>query len=90
MLESDSPLTEPRRRRLLFRATHRGSHENDLLIGGYVARRIGTLSGQEMDALEAILDLPDPDLADWLTGRRGIPPEFDTALLRAIKEAGGR
>jgi antitoxin CptB len=43
-----------------------------------------------MDALEAILDLPDPDLADWLTGRCGIPPEFDTALLRAIKEAGGR
>ena len=74
----------------MFRATHRGTQESDLLIGGYVARRIGTLSGQELDALEAILDLPDPDLADWLTGRCEIPPEFDTVLLRAIKEAQGR
>ena len=74
----------------MFRATHRGTHESDLLIGGYVARRIRTLSGKEMDALEAILDLPDPDLADWLTGRCDIPPQFDTPLLRAIKEAGGR
>ena len=36
-------MTEPaltpldiRRRRLLYRATHRGTYENDLLIGGYV------------------------------------------------------
>jgi antitoxin CptB len=60
------------------------------LIGGYVARRIGSFSAQELDALETILDLPDPDLADWLTGRRDIPPEFDTKMLRAIKEAQGR
>jgi antitoxin CptB len=74
----------------LFRAIHRGTQETDLLIGGYVARRIGTLSEPELDALESILDLPDPDLADWLTGRRPIPPRFDTPLLRAIKEAQGR
>jgi succinate dehydrogenase flavin-adding protein (antitoxin of CptAB toxin-antitoxin module) len=24
-----------------------------------------------------LLDLPDPDLADWLTGRQPIPPEQD-------------
>jgi antitoxin CptB len=78
-----------RRRRLLFRATHRGTHENDLLIGGYVSARIFTLSSPEIEALEAILDLPDPDLADWLTGRRPIPPEHDTPLLRLIKEAAG-
>jgi len=86
----DSPQTEPRRRRLLFQATHRGTHENDLLIGGYVARHIDAMADAELDALEALLDLPDPDLADWLTGRRSIPPERDWALLRAIKEAQGR
>ncbi|APH54087.1 TPR repeat containing protein [Granulibacter bethesdensis] len=84
------PALESRRRRLLFRATHRGTHENDILIGGYVAARLEQFSEVELEALEAIMDLPDPDLADWLTGRRPIPPDHDTPLLRAMKDAAGR
>jgi antitoxin CptB len=78
---------ETRRRRLLFRATHRGTHENDLLIGGFVRVRIGALTPAEMDALEEVMELPDTDLADWLTGRRPIPAECDSPMLRAIKAA---
>jgi antitoxin CptB len=78
---------DPRRRRLLFRANHRGTHETDLLIGGYVARRIGELTEADMDALEEILELPDADLADWLIGRHPIPRESDTPMLRAIRAA---
>jgi antitoxin CptB len=74
-----------RRRRLIFRATHRGSHENDLLLGGYVRRHIDDMPDGEMDALEEVMELPDADLADWLTGRRPIPPEVDSPLLRAIR-----
>jgi antitoxin CptB len=84
---SDPGARDPRRRRLLFRATHRGTHETDLLIGGYVASRIDSLTGPDMDALEEVLELPDTDLADWLTGRRPIPPESDSAMLRAIRAA---
>jgi len=81
---------ETRRRRLLFRATHRGTHETDLLIGGYVAARIATMSEPDMDALEEVMELPDADLADWLTGRLPIPAAVDTPLLREIKLAGGK
>jgi antitoxin CptB len=80
-------LLDNRRRRLLFRATHRGTHENDLLIGGYVAARIHTLSETEITALEEVMELPDTDLADWLTGRQPIPPESDSPTLRAIRAA---
>lgn len=78
------------RRRVLFRATHRGTHENDLLIGGFVAARIGRFSAAELDTLETILDMPDPELADYLTGRRPIPPEADSPLLRAMRDAAQR
>ena len=80
----------PRRRRLLFRACHRGTHETDLLVGGFVAGRIGELTEAEMDALETILELPDPDLADWLTGRRPIPAQADCPMLRAMCAAAQR
>ena len=75
---------DPRRRRLLFRATHRGTHETDILLGGYVAPRLAAMDAAELDALEAVMELPDVDLADWLTGRRPIPDGEDHALLRTI------
>jgi antitoxin CptB len=84
MIPDDSAATELRRRRLLFRATHRGTKENDLMIGGFVAARLATIGHAEMDALDALMELPDTDLADWLTGRRPIPPEADSPMLRAI------
>jgi antitoxin CptB len=90
MTEPPFTPSETRRRRLLFRATHRGTHETDLLIGGYVTPRIATMSEPEMDALEEVMELPDADLADWLTGRLPIPTEVDTPLMQAIKQAAGK
>ncbi|GBQ68538.1 hypothetical protein AA103196_1970 [Ameyamaea chiangmaiensis NBRC 103196] len=75
---------DSRRRRILYRANHRGTHETDILIGGFVAPRLATMSDAELDALEAVMDLPDADLADWLTGRMPVPPDKDSAMLRAI------
>ncbi|GBR02016.1 hypothetical protein GLI01_04100 [Gluconacetobacter liquefaciens] len=75
---------DPRRRRIYFRATHRGTHEADILIGGFVAPRLAGMSDAEMDALEAVMDLPDADLADWLSGRKPVPAEVDCPMMRAI------
>ena len=83
---SSAPL-DPRRKRILFRATHRGTHENDLMIGGWLAPRLAGMAETELDAIEAMLELPDPDLADWLSGRRPIPPDHDSALLRRMRAA---
>ncbi|GAB0115474.1 FAD assembly factor SdhE [Acidisoma sp. C75] len=90
MSSDPSPTPDPRRKRLLFRATHRGTHELDLLIGGFVSSRIETFTAEELAEIERLLDLPEPDLADWLTGRQPIPPAHDHPLLRAMAESGRR
>ncbi|WP_291295044.1 succinate dehydrogenase assembly factor 2 [Elioraea sp.] len=72
---------ETRRRRLIFRASHRGTHETDLLVGGFVAATIAAMDEAALDDLEAILELPDVDLFDWLTGRRAVPQEVASPLL---------
>jgi antitoxin CptB len=87
MSEPEHASLDTRRKRLLYRATHRGTHENDLLIGGFVSARIAVLTSPDLDALEAILELPDVELANWLTGRKPIPPELDSPMLRRIKDA---
>lgn len=78
---------DQRRRRILFRATHRGTQETDRLVGGFVKPRLAGFTDAELDAIEAVMDLPDVDLADWLMGRLAIPPESDSPMLQAIRKA---
>ncbi len=75
---------DPRRKRLLFRARHRGTREADALIGGFVAETIASMNEEALRELERVLDLPDPDLLDWLAGRKPVPTENDGPILRAM------
>jgi len=70
---------------LLYRATHRGTYENDILFGGFVRRHIATFDQAELAALEALLDVPENEMADWLTGRLPIPEEAETPMLRRMR-----
>lgn len=54
------------------------------MIGGFVARHIAAFTDAELDELEAVLEHMDVDLADWLSGRREIPAEADTPMLRRM------
>lgn len=78
---------DARRRRLKFRANHRGTFETDILIGGFVQDVADTLNAAELTDMEAILEMPDPDLTDWLFGRLPLPEEKATPMLRRMVEA---
>ena len=78
---------DPRRRRILFRATHRGMHEADILLGGYVTPRLAAMTDPDLDDLEEILELVDADLVDWMLGRALVPTHLDTPMLRAVLAA---
>lgn len=83
-MPQDVPDLDPRRRRLLFRACHRGTKEADLMIGGFVSRNLSAFSDTELGEIEAVLDLPDVDLSDWLSGRREPPPGVRTPMLERM------
>lgn len=70
---------------MLFRATHRGTYENDLILGGFVKRHIAMFGESDLAAIEQVLELPDHELADWLTGRVPIPDELDIPMLQRIR-----
>ena len=87
MNDDSAPPLDNRRRRLIYRAQHRGTYENDLLIGDFVKARIATMSEVELDELEQVMEFPDAELADWLTGRVAIPAHADSPMLRRMREA---
>lgn len=82
---------DARRRRLLFRAWHRGMREVDLITGRFADAHIGTLSEAEVDDFERLMDVPEPELLAWVTGAEATPAAYDTALFRKMCDfrAGG-
>ena len=82
---TDDPALRQRRKRVLYRATHRGTYENDLMLGGFAHRHVDSMDHAALDAFEALMEHPDVELADWLIGRLPIPPHADNPLLRQIQ-----
>jgi antitoxin CptB len=75
---------DARRRRIRFRAWHRGMLENDLILGRFADAEIGALSESELDDFEALLEALDRDVFAWATGEAQPPEAYDTVLFRKI------
>ncbi|MGI9371944.1 MAG: succinate dehydrogenase assembly factor 2 [Hyphomicrobiales bacterium] len=73
-----------RRRKLVFRANHRGMKEMDVVLGGYVKRHIDRMSSDDLEELERIIVIPDADLLAWLTKQQEVPEEHRSQLLDEI------
>ena len=86
MTERSSEGLDLRRRKLLFRSWHRGMREMDLIMGGFADSALADLDDAELTAFERLIDLPDRTLLTWITGEADIPPEFDTGLLRRMRD----
>jgi antitoxin CptB len=86
MTGSESPANDldPRRRRAHFRAWHRGTREMDLLLGWFADAHISGLTDHDLADFEALLNLPDGDLFDFLVAGVHVAPELRVPLLDAI------
>jgi len=73
-----------RRRKLLFRAWHRGMREMDLILGRFADRAVAGLSEGELTEFENLLAVPDPALLAWITGETVVPADHDGPLLRRL------
>jgi antitoxin CptB len=77
---------EARRRRLRYRAWHRGTREMDFVLGRFADSDLAGLNEAELAQLESLMELPDPDLFAWITGRADAPAAVDTPLFRRLTE----
>ncbi len=75
---------DPRRRRLLFRAWHRGTREMDLLMGSFADAELPTMNEPDLATFEALCEAPDRDIFAWLTGKSEVPSNYDTDVYRRL------
>jgi antitoxin CptB len=74
-----------RSRRLLFRSWHRGTQENDLILGSFAECCLPSFDTAQLDRFEALLDCTDPELFDWIISGISPPPQHDHDVMRLLR-----
>ncbi len=84
-MRSSAGLDE-RRKKLLFRAWHRGMREMDYVLGLFANHAIADMSDDELSQFEMLMQLPDPDMYKWLSGSTDIPEHWNNELVQRIRK----
>jgi len=72
---------ETRRRKLKFRADRRGFRELDLYMQQFTDKHLAGFDSGQLDQFEAVLDIPDQYVFDWIMGRGEPPQEVRSEVL---------
>ena len=75
-----------RRKRLIYRSKQRGWLEVDLLLGSWAAENVATLTKEECDAYEHILNCETIDIFNFITGKDPVPPRLDTPVMKRLQD----
>ena len=77
---------DARLKRLLFRAHHMGSNENDILFGGFAEKYLATLTPEQVDRFEALIAETDTDLFNWVTAKEPVPERLNHDVMAMIQK----
>ena len=73
-----------RRKKLRYRAWHRGTREMDLVLGPFADAHTETMDEAQLDRLEALMSEEDPPLLKWVMGQEVPPENIDTVFLAEV------
>jgi antitoxin CptB len=76
---------DARLRRLCFRASHRGTKEADMLIGGYFDRYGQGWSDTEIAWFETLLEEQDVDIMAWAIGTAAAPDRYRGEMMNRLR-----
>ena len=71
-------------RRMAWRC-RRGLLELDIVLGNFIGLRFETMTTKQLEILEKLLDYPDNELWDLITGRTHTQDARAQALLQSIR-----
>ncbi|WND02484.1 succinate dehydrogenase assembly factor 2 [Temperatibacter marinus] len=77
---------DDRRRRLLFRAWHRGIKELDLIFGNFVDANVKDFSEEDCIWFESLFEEQDHSILSWVTDGIDVPEKFQGDMMRRIQK----
>jgi len=72
-------------KRLHWRASHRGTREADMLIGGFFDAHHASWSAAERSMFAEMLEEQDADIMAWAIGSAAPPERFEGPMMEALR-----
>ena len=76
------------KKQIIYRSTHRGSKEMDILLGNFVKKYVDNLTDEDLATLDSILKIEDEILYRWYFEKNNsgkIPNNKISELLKKFK-----
>ena len=73
-----------KRKRLLFRSEHRGMKEMDIIMGAFAREFLEQFTEEELDLYEEVVQTPDADLYNWISGKEPAPANDSNPILHKL------
>ena len=74
------------KKQIIYRSTHRGSKEMDLLLGNFVKRHINEFNDAELRDLQKLLFVEDEVIYKWYFGKDTNIPISNVRVLAMLKK----
>jgi len=89
MAHSSGPLIssdglDARRKKILFRAWHRGIKEMDIVLGNFADAHLPTMPEADLDLLEHLMEATDRELFKWISGEEAVPDAYRSRVFDQI------
>jgi antitoxin CptB len=78
-------LTEAQKRKLHYRAHHRGTREADAIVGGFFDTGVADWSAEDVAWFERLLEEQDVDIMGWAMGTISVPAAFAGPMMEAMR-----
>ncbi|WP_417450826.1 succinate dehydrogenase assembly factor 2 [Kordiimonas sp.] len=77
---------ENRRRRLKFRAWHRGIKELDLIFGNFIEANMDSFDAEDCAWFERLFEEQDHEILGWVTKGEDVPKAFQGPMMDRLKK----
>ena len=73
-------------KKLLYKSTHRGSKEMDLILGKFAHKYLSLFNEDELAMLETILEMDDNDIYHYALNKKEIPESLNNRVFTLLKD----
>ena len=76
------------RKQIIYRSTHRGSKEMDMLLGNFVKKNINSFNDSELSDLNKLIQIDDETLQKWYFDKNNkniVPDNKISQMLKNFK-----
>ena len=75
----------PQARKILYRCTHRGTKELDLMLGSFARAFVPQMDAATLAAFADFTELPEPLLLECLIGKHPLPATLPAGLAQMLR-----